>query len=430
MKMPGAAARLLVGLRGRTMRSVATLLAGAAAGQLITLITVPLLTRIFSPEVFGEAGTLLAVASVVMPVAGLCLPLAIVLATDDDEARALGTLSLAISAVLAAVITLGMAFWAALADAPWGMSNRLLMSIPLLMCVGTAVSVLEQWAHRRSCYAASAKVSVGKSLIGNGGKVFGGLMAPVSMTLVLMTAVAEAVAAMLYLGWLRGSVTPDRTTPSRWWVLILKYRQFPLFRAPQVLVSCLSLAVPVLLLGVWYEPAIVGFFVLARSVVAAPSMLLGKAIGDVIYPRLARAAHDGLPLLPLQFKAVTLLGVVGLLPLIPILLAAPLIFGLLFGEAWQMAGEHARWMALWFYFTLVGVPCISSMPILQTQRLHLIYTCFTALIRAALMYWACAIAQLDAITSVALYCVSGAVLNAALMMWVLLLSAHRDRITA
>ena len=412
------------------MRSVATLLAGATAGQLITLITVPLLTRIFSPEVFGEAGTLLAVASVVMPVAGLCLPLAIVLATDDNEARALGRTSLTISVLLAAVMAFGILFWSSLADAPWGVSNGLLMFIPLLMCLATAVSVLEQWAHRRSCYAATAKVSVGKSLVGNGGKVLGGLMAPVSMTLVFMTAVAEAVAAMLYLGWLRGGVTPDRTTPLRWWALVLKYRQFPLFRAPQVLVSCLSLAVPVLLLGVSYEPAIVGFFVLARSVVAAPSMLLGKAIGDVIYPRLARAAQEGLPLLPLQFKAVTLLGVVGLLPLIPILLAAPQIFDLLFGEAWQMAREHARWMALWFYFTLVGVPCISSMPILQTQRLHLIYTCFTALSRAALMYWACAIAQLEAITSVALYCVSGAVLNAGLMVWVLLLSAHRDRIMA
>lgn len=408
---------------------MAVLLAGAAAGQVITLMVAPLLTRIFTPEVFGQAGTVLAVASIGMPVAGLCYPLAIVLADDDREALALGRMSLLIALLLSALVALAIGFFSFSLETMWGLGTGLLMLVPLLMCLAAASSVLEQWANRHSRFAVSAKVSLGKSVVGNGGKVLGGVFAPVSLTLVLMSAVAEAVAAVFFAVGLRGTATASVGSGRNFgWSLLVKYRQFSLFRAPQVLVSCLSLAVPVLLLGNWYGPAAVGFFVLARSVVAAPSMLLGKAVGDVFYPRLAKAAQQNLPLLPLQLKALILLSLAGLIPLLIVLSAAPAMFGVLFGDAWQAAGEHARWIALWFYFTLIGVPSINLLPILHAQRLHLIYTCFSAASRTALMYWACAVAQLVSTASVALYCISGAVLNLLFTLWILALAARRDRL--
>lgn len=433
MRAPSVTPGLLALFRNRTWRSIAVLLAGAAAGQLITLLSAPLLTRIFSPEVFGQAGTVLAIASIGMPVAALCYPLAMVLATDDREALALGRLSLAIGLFLSALTALGIGFLYPSVEGSWGVTRGLLMLVPLLMCLAVVAGVLEQWANRRSFFAISARVSFAKSVVGNGGKVLGGLLAPVSMTLVLMSVVAEAVAGVLFAGWLKGTAAlqgqgQGQGQPVRWWPLMVKYRQFPLFRAPQVLISCLSLAVPVLLLGTWYGPAAVGFFVLARSVIAAPSMLIGKAVGDVFYPLLARADQDKQPLLPFQLKAVSLLALAGAVPLLIALSAAPELFAVLFGDGWQMAGDHARWMALWFYFTLIGVPCINLLPILHAQRSHLVFTCFSAGSRALLMYWACAVADLGAATSVALYCVSGAVLNALLMLWVLWLAARRDKL--
>ncbi|MFO7704236.1 MAG: oligosaccharide flippase family protein [Halopseudomonas sp.] len=429
MKAPSVTPGMLALFRNRTWRSIAVLLAGAAAGQLITLLSAPLLTRIFSPEVFGQAGTVLAIASIGMPVAGLCYPLAMVLATNDREALALGRLSLAIGVLLSVLAALGIGLLYPSGEGSWGVSRGLLMLVPLLMCLAVVAGVLEQWANRRSLFAISARVSFAKSVAGNGGKVLGGLLAPLSMTLVLMSLVAEAVAAVLFAGWLKGTAAlQGQGQPVRWWPLMVKYRQFPLFRAPQVLISCLSLAVPVLLLGTWYGPAAVGFFVLARSVIAAPSLLIGKAVGDVFYPLLARADQDKLPLLPFQLKAVSLLALAGAVPLLIALSAAPELFAVLFGDGWQMAGDHARWMALWFYFTLVGVPCVNLLPILHAQRSHLIFTCFSAAARGLLMYWACAVADLGAATSVALYCISGAVLNALLMLWVLWLAARRDKL--
>lgn len=434
MKAPSLTPGMLALFRNRTWRSIAVLLAGAAAGQLITLLSAPLLTRIFSPEVFGQAGTVLAIASIGMPVAGLCYPLAMVLATSDREALALGRLSLFIGLCLSVLAALGIGFLYPSVGGGWGVTRGLLMLVPLLMCLAVVAGVLEQWANRRSFFAISARVSFAKSVVGNGGKVLGGLLAPLSMTLVLMSVVAEAVAAVLFAGWLKGTAAlqgqeqgQGQHQPVRWWPLMIKYRQFPLFRAPQVLISCLSLAVPVLLLGTWYGPAAVGFFVLARSVIAAPSMLIGKAVGDVFYPLLARADQEKLPLLPFQLKAVSLLALAGAVPLLVALSAAPELFAVLFGDGWQMAGDHARWMALWFYFTLVGVPCVNLLPILHAQRAHLVFTCFSAGSRALLMYWACAVADLGAATSVALYCVSGALLNALLMFGVLWLAARRDR---
>ncbi|MEI8616630.1 oligosaccharide flippase family protein [Pseudoalteromonas sp. B193] len=61
----------------------------------------------------------------------------------------------------------------------------------------------------------------------------------------------------------------------------LIYRDFPLYRAPQQFINALSQSLPILMLASFFGPASAGFYTLAKTVMAIPSTLVGKAVGDV-----------------------------------------------------------------------------------------------------------------------------------------------------
>src|SRR5699024_11373617 len=60
-----------------------------------------------------------------------------------------------------------------------------------------------------------------------------------------------------------------------------KHYDFPLYRAPEELISTLSQNLPVLLLTSFFGPAAAGFYSIGRTVLSMPSRLIGKAIGEI-----------------------------------------------------------------------------------------------------------------------------------------------------
>ena len=90
--------------------------------------------------------------------------------------------------------------------------------------------------------------------------------------------------------------------------LAKRYRDFPLFRAPQVFLNAISQSLPVLMLTSFFGPAVAGFYSIGRTVLAIPSTLIGKSVGDVFYPRISEAAHNGENLTKLIKKATLSLG--------------------------------------------------------------------------------------------------------------------------
>ena len=411
----------LASLGGRSLRHVAVLAGGTAAAQILTLAATPLITRLFGPQAYGAAGSFLALVSMLVPIAALCYPLAIVLPREDRDAQRLSVLSLSIALALA-LLTLVCVWLGQPLLERTGMSPSWLLLLPAFMLLGCLRQVLEQWAHRLGRFPVSARVSIAQSITANGGKIGGGLTLPFSSTLIGMTLLAELVACALYLGSLRRSIWQmftqrnEPTTPMR--QLASQHKDFPLYRAPQILVSSFSLGLPVLILGAWYGAAAAGFYVLARVVVTAPVTLIGKAITDVLTPRLAEAARRDQPLRPLLRKAMVALLPSAAPPMLAVIIAGPVLFEWLFGNEWRQAGEQARWLALWFYVTLLSMPCLAALPVLRLQRFHLKLTCWSAALRLSLLL-GCAVAGADVLVTVAVYSISGAFINLVLISRVL-----------
>ena len=94
------------------VKHVLTLMAGTGVAQLLPILTMPILTRIYSQEAVGAWVVVIAVAGFVIPVASWRYDLAIMLPEDESDARRLVQIASRINLAMALMTTIVMVLFA------------------------------------------------------------------------------------------------------------------------------------------------------------------------------------------------------------------------------------------------------------------------------------------------------------------------------
>jgi O-antigen/teichoic acid export membrane protein len=209
------------------------------------------------------------------------------------------------------------------------------------------------------------------------------------------TAVAQILAGLLVLGaagllggWIVGSLAgvvllaawvigPQRTTlagvsPAGMWQAAKRYRRFVFLTSPSNLLNSIGLRAPLLILTAVYGTSVGGQYALAERVAILPVALAAAAVAQVYYAHaapLARREDDSLRSL---FIATTKsLAKYALIPMALTAIAAPIMFGIIFGSEWVEAGLFAAALTPWFYLTMMMNPTGRTLDVLERQDLHL-----------------------------------------------------------
>lgn len=411
--------------RSRFVRNVAVVATGTAAAQAITIVFAPLIARLYGPEAFGLLGTFMALVAVAAPLAALAYPIAIVLPRDDRDALGLVRLSVILSFVIA--FFAAVALWAGgewlTATLRAESAAGFLFLIPLGMLFAAWRQIAQQWLIRKKEFGVVARSAVAHSLILNGAKSGIGWLHPVGAVLIALATLGYALhAVLLFIGARRRYQSSadeweeDLAAPLR--ELARRHRDFPLYRAPQNFINAASQSLPVLMLAAFFGPAAAGFYTLGKMVMGAPSTLLGKAVTDVFYPRITEAAYNGESLTQHIMRATGALFAIGIVPFGLVVLFGPWLFSMAFGGDWAMAGEYARWLALFFLFNFINKPSVAAVPVLGIQRGLLIYELFSTGAKVlgflAGFYWFA-----SDLWAIALFSVFGVAAYSAMILWIL-----------
>jgi len=368
------------------VKNVLIVATGAAAAQAIGLILSPIITRLYGPEAFGIMGTFTSLTRIIVPIAALTYPVAIVLPKSDANAKRLIKLSLYITAIVAIITTFLLLFFKDFVIDIFNLTEiaSFIYLIPLVIIFAGLGQISQQWLIRTNQFAINAKTTFLQSFIINSSKVGIGLVYPFASVLVVLQTLSEALKAFLMFAFVRKSdYKSNNSTENNLSLkqLAKKHRDFPLYRAPEELFNTISQNLPILLLTSLFGPASAGFYSIGRTVLGLPSRLIGQAIGDVFYPRINEAAHSGENLTKLIKKATYSLAGIGIIPFGIVVLFGPGLFSFVFGAGWETAGEYARWISLLSFSTFINKPSVRSMPVLNAQRFHLIFTIFRFTVR-------------------------------------------------
>ena len=327
------------------LRAALTLLAGGALAQALPLALGPWLTRLYTPGEFGLYHLFAAVAATLAVVASARYEFALPLAADEADADALRALCLWLLAGATLVSALAAAFWAWTVAAAWP------LWLPLAVLALGAVSLATLAATRAQRFRSLAAARV----VQHGGGALAQGLAGIAQVGVAGLIAAPLLAALAATALLRLRLAGWWRVPrAKLLAVARQHRDFPLLNTPHAFAGTLLDTLTLALVASSQGIAAAGFWGLVMRYLKAPATLVGGAVSQALYPRLAqqsaRAGRHDVRRVMLALAALAA-------PLVLLLWAfAPWAFEYAFGAAWREAGELARALALYIGLHFIASP--------------------------------------------------------------------------
>lgn len=415
-------------IKSKFVRNVILVASGTAGAQAITMVFAPIITRLYGPEAFGLLGTFTATLAIVTPIAALSYPIAIVLPKSDDDAKALAKLSFRIALVMALSIATILLVAGDEIATLLGMQAiaGFMLLIPVAIFFNALQQIMQQWLIRKQQFKVTARIAVSQSLILNSTKSGLGWFYPFGSVLIVLATLGNALYAIqLWFGakkWADKDGRIDKTTEKVSLKSVAKqHYDFPLYRAPEQLVSALTTGMPVLILSSYFGAASAGLYVLARTILKVPNVLLLTAIGNVFYPKIVEHFNAGKSVYKPTLKLTLVLFGIATLCYLPVIVAGPFLFKFIFGAEWELSGEYARWVAIWMVFGLSTGGVVKTIVVLEKQAVFLIYRILFAALTFVALYIGFAWYE-SILTAIKLLSLSSSIMCLLLIAYVLAIS--------
>jgi len=354
-----------------------TLLAGGAAAQALPLLLGPWITRLYSPEQYGVYQLFAVVAANLAVVACARYEFALPMARGGAEAEALRALCLRLLGVSTLVCALGGGAWALAIGDPWPLWLPVAVAVLGAVSLGTLLATRAErfqglaWA-RVLQFGGGAALQVAAGLLQAG--VMGLIVAPTLAALAALKALGglgRASAVDSAAGAARPVAGPDAaggSTPvtacqavageavtTDWRTVARRYRDYPLLNTPHAFLGALQDTLAVALITVQLGAAAAGAWGLALRYLKAPATLVGGAVSQVLYPRLALAGRT-VAGRQLVRRAMAVLAALAVPLVIGLWWGAPGLFAWAFGAEWREAGVLAGALAVYIGGHFVASP--------------------------------------------------------------------------
>ena len=360
-------------------RGVSVLVGGTAGAQAIVAIATPVLTRLYSPEAFGTFAVYAALVTLIGSLSTLYYFLAIPLPEDDAEASSIVFLCGAILVCFVLAMTPVSLIYASPISEALGVPGLAgyLWLIPVGVFFTGVYAVLSHWAIRSKEYSNLAVASLGQAFAAVAIQV-AGYKAGVG-ALIGGQAVGQGV-GQLSLVFKAARDRALRTVSRRGIVdAAIRHRQFPLYLSWAGLFNIAGTQLPPLMFAALFGASAAGLYLLAYKILVMPIQLVGNAVGNAFLSD-APAEHRSGSLGPLVDVVHYNLAHIAMPPILLVFALGPELFATVFGHEWRAAGEYARWIAPWIYFSF----CDSGLRVFIVtghQRLSLVMHSVQLLVR-------------------------------------------------
>lgn len=380
-------------------KSVLTVAGGSAVAQFITLLSLPLITRLFAPADYGYYVIFLAWGGFLAPVISGRFEVAIVLPKRDGSAAALAMGSLAIVVALSSLAAMAILLAGA---AGLKVHQSGLVHLPLYVLSLGCVQVFTNLAIREKGYRRLSLSRILQALSSAAGMLIGGSYYSAEFTtLVFATIAGQLVGLCVLLGGVaqpRALLRVNRRQVVR---LLKHYRKLAFFNVPHVLSDAAQGSGLPLLIGVLFGPQVTAYYSFAIRLLKAPLGLISSAVSQVYYPN-AAAARNEVGKLRREAKRILLVMSTGVIPILLVVLLVPdAAYTAVFGPKWEEIGTYVKVLSPWALAAFVASPLTVVFLVKERFGLHFAFAVAGTVI-AFMALWVADLASAAATTAMAL----------------------------
>lgn len=386
--------------------------AGTAAGQLILVLTMPVITRLYDSSAFGALAVFTSCLMIINAVSTLRYELAIPLPRSEFKALTVVITCFGILVLVALLIFFNknnLSNFVANLDLHLPRERFIHLLIFGVVAAGF-YKVLMYWAIRESDFRLIAASKIWQAIATVVAQLASGALGGLGLIIALVCGHAAAGATLFW--GLRANWAAIERKSLTFKTVVYRYRRFPMFSTFDSLINVLSLELAVVLLALNFSLYEVGLYSLAFRVLTIPITLVGKAVSQVFMSHLASGKlrkSEGFELL-----AAALL-IVGAPPMLLIALSGSDAFEWVFGADWRDAGSLVAWMVPWLFLQFISVPMAGLFPVLEKQDHGLGWQLLLLLLRCAALF--AGLAMGDFFITVTAYSFASALAYGVLFVW-------------
>ncbi|WP_020539067.1 oligosaccharide flippase family protein [Lewinella cohaerens] len=349
---------------------------GVGLGSVISLVTSPIISRIFSPEAYGIAGLYANILSYLALAGSLMLPTGIVVIQNPRKLyrllaglKVLWILTFLLSILLVILIYPFLSGWL---DYP---SIRIwIWLLPFGLLASQIGSVIEALNVRGSQFGLNVKINLTNSIIGRAITIIGGWSTGGHYLAIILSSFIGVFVAVC--GQAKSAVL-------RWWRIkpswralkqsVKEFAYYPLYMLPGNVIGLLALSAPFLVFSFLYSPALGGVYLFTENILAAPFRLASKAITPVYLQKISTLFHSS----PRAFRQLTIttnfaLFGAGLFPYAILTVWAPEIFTYVFGAEWWEGGVMAQYLSFAILFRMSSSPLSGVYRVAMAEKMSLL----------------------------------------------------------
>jgi O-antigen/teichoic acid export membrane protein len=357
---------------------------------LITVITTPLMTRLYEPAAYGAFGVIHTMATTIIGVGLLSLPNAYPVEKDPAKRAALVHAMLLLLGLLV-VLTSCAAIWMAAADT-FEIEQTALILLPILVLTFGIRQIIVSVAIEGAKFGSLAVGQVIEPIFSRGGSiglgaVFGGhpvfiLVSVAVGHLVTSVAVARMIITHSLQQWRALFAHGARIKET-----LKDHADFIFYSTPSIQAQPLvMLGIQMMILAAFSQD-VAGYYILAVSILILPSSVVSLATAPVVYREFIEIARTAPATLGRYTLRATLLYLVlGAVALSPVFFFGETLFRIIFGEVWGPAGKAAALLSIAYVgsFALVGVQSIFR--VVNRMKLQFVLEIVTGLLVLLVVY--------------------------------------------
>lgn len=361
-------------------RGVGVLAGGTTGAQVLLIIAAPLLTRLYTPEEFGVLAVYTGLLALLSVVASLRYEIAIPLPECHTEACNLLILSFLTVIFISLFTGFLVLFWADELAMALGAPQlaRYFWLLPIGVFLSGIYNVLNYWAVRMKAFSDIAATRINQAVATLAIQLIGFKLG--SLALLLGQAVGRGVGSVRLLR----SFAREGEYKNWSWKgvrqMAVEHKRLPFFSTWSALFNTAGIQLPPLMLAIYFGSSSAGLYSLAHRILALPMAVLGGAVAKVFFGN-ASEAHRGGHLKELVRKTHAALVGIAMPVSLTLVLAAPDLFSMIFGEEWKQAGEFAQWMAPWLYLVFITSPLTALFTIMKKEQQLMFFEASLLLLR-------------------------------------------------
>jgi lipopolysaccharide exporter len=357
--------------------NVLKLATGTIITQIIGILLIPLITRLYSPNDFGVFQLFLSISGILISFSCLAYQFAIMLPKEDEDSANLVVLCftiVTIFSIVSGIIFIILSDWIAqILNTPE--ISQYFIFLPLIVFLGGAFFALEVWALRKKQFGINAMAQIINSFSNRVSQFVIGLYSTPSPTGLIAGSIVSGIASLVVFyrpikDELHLFKKVNLKNIKR---LAISYKRFPIFTVWSEAASTISTQIAPLLLAYFYNQEVVGYYAIASMVVVLPLGIVGVAISHVFFQKASDEKHLTGSVTNIVREIQHRLISIGMFPMFILMIIGAELFTFVLGSQWSVAGQYAAILAPWLLFAFVASPLKTIFAVLEKQPVELTF---------------------------------------------------------